>query len=387
MRIVLFLLGKTALYPTLASGAGAPRICPRAKSRRCRHGAMMSRHSTEKARTLKISLILPHHDRRNAGWKPLESALRQNFDRRCYEVIAVVGRPFGDEPENDPYAETLLRQCDAVVRLDEDPNRPDQEIPFLLAGYRKSSGDVLFFMEGHTELDPDCCAMIAAHFRDNPQSQVAWAPRIHRHRTSLGLLIGMHSKHHESLARARGGFGLGANSVIARELFERLGGLEAEYARFCERVLQERLEQNEVAIGRLALPLAIHYDDMPLSQLLGIAAAAGEAKFRYYNSRRSDAGPVAVRHWIYLLANHGACARLLRVPSRMLGTVLLRAAVVLCRVSRSIAYRLYVLGLGFADLAGFCWARIRHARAAGVALPIAVTQSAAAESGTSETAS
>ena len=34
-------------------------------------------------------------------------------------------------------------------------------------------GDLLFFVEGHTELATDCCATIAAHFRDHPQSRIA----------------------------------------------------------------------------------------------------------------------------------------------------------------------------------------------------------------------
>jgi len=42
---------------------------------------------------------------------------------------------------------------------------------------------------------------------------------------------------------------------------------------------------------------------------------------------------------------------------------LLRAAIVLARPARNLAYRLYVLGFGFADLCGYCAARIRAPRA------------------------
>jgi hypothetical protein len=179
------------------------------------------------------------------------------------------------------------------------------------------------------------------------------------------MLIGMHSKRHEQLARTSGGFWLGANSVITRELFERMGRLEAGYMRFCERVLHERLVRENVAIGRLPLPLATHYDDMPLSQLIGVATAAGEAKFRYYNLSPESAGgtPVKVRHSIYLHANHDASALILFPLARVLGALLLRSAIVVCRFSRPWAYRLYVPGFGFADLAGFCKARLRAVRA------------------------
>ncbi len=312
---------------------------------------------------LKISLILPLFDRRNAGWNALESALRQSVARDRYEIIAVMGRPSGEEPASDAPADALLAACDAVVHIDADPCDPAQEIPFLLAGYERATGDALFFMEGHTVLADDCCAMIAAYFRECPQSQVAWAPRVHRSETPLGMLIGMHSKRHEQLARTRGGFWLGANSVITRELFERMGRLDTGYMRFCERVFQERLVRENVAIGRLPLPLATHYDDMPLSQLIGVAAAAGEAKFRYYNLPPACTGgsPVKVRHGIYLYANHDARALILYPLASVLGALLLRSAIVMCRFSRSWAYRLYVPGFGFADLAGFCKARLRAA--------------------------
>src|SRR4030095_9876735 len=240
-------------------------------------------HPSDRRFSLKISLILPLFDRRNAGWKPLQSAVSQTLDRSQYEVIAVVGRTFTDELANDAHAADLLQGCDAVVHVDADPDRLDQEIPFLLAGYERSVGDVLLFLEGHSEIDKNGCAMIAAYFRDNPQSQIAWAPRVHRSKSSLGLLVGMHSKRHERRAREQGGFWLGGNSIITRELFEHMGRLEARYMRFAERVFFERVVREKIAIGRLAMPLSTHYDDMPVSQLIGIAAAAGEARFRYYN--------------------------------------------------------------------------------------------------------
>jgi hypothetical protein len=307
---------------------------------------------------LKISLILPLFDRRNAGWKPLESAVSQTIERSQYEVIAVVGRTFTDDLANDAHARELVQGCDAVVHVDADPNRLDQEIPFLLAGYERSVGDVLLFLEGHTELAKYGCAMIAAYFRDNPRSRIAWAPRVHRSKSALGLLIGMHSKRHERRARERGGFWLGGNSVITRELFEQMGRLEAGYMRFGERVFFDRIVREGIAIGRLAMPLSTHYDDMPVSKLIGVAAAAGEARFKYYNFP----GPVEVRHRIYLQANHDASALVLFPLAWGLRAVFLRAAIGLCRLNRTWAYRFYVLGFGFADLSGFCKARLRAAR-------------------------
>lgn len=312
---------------------------------------------------MKISLILPLFDRRTAAWRQLESALAQTLPREQYEVVVVVAQPRGSEAATDVHAEALLRQCDAVVRVDADPARPEQEIPLLMAGYARSTGDLLFFMEGHTELAPDGCAMIAAHFRDNPQSRIAWAPRIHRHTSALGLLIGMHSKRHERRARERGGFWLGANSVITREYLDRLGGLDPGYMRFCEHVLSERIRQENMPIARIAAPLATHYDDMPLAQLIGVASAAGEAKYKYYNAPVAGAGTVRVRHPIYLAARHPAFALVMYPLACLLRAGLLSAAAAWVRTARDPAYRLYVLGFGFADISGYCRACLRAARA------------------------
>jgi len=308
---------------------------------------------------MKISLILPLFDRRTAGWKPLETALAQTLPRERYEIVVVIGNAFGNEAAVDAHADALLRRCDTIVRIAADPSLAENEIPFLMAGYVRSTGDLLFFMEGHTELDPECCATIAAHFRDNPQSRIAWAPRIHRSTLPLGFLIGMHSKRHEQRAHQLGGFWLGANSVITREYFEHLGRLDAGYMRFGERVLCERVLRENIPIARLALPLSVHHDDMPLSQLIGVATAAGEAKYRYYNAPAAGAAPVRVRHPVYLAANHAAFALALYPMAWVLREVLLRAAVALVRTARNAAYRLYVLGFGFADLSGYCSARIR----------------------------
>ncbi len=324
---------------------------------------------------MKISLILPLHDARQTGWRPLASALQQSGGHWEVEVVVVLGRAAADDLPLDADALALLRHCAAVVHVDADPRRADMEIPLLLAGYGKATGDLLYFMEGHTILEPDACATIAAYFGERPHTRIAWAPRNHHCHTPLGALIGVHSRHHECLAAERGGFWLGANSVITRELFEQLGGLDPAYMRFAERVLSERVHRAGIAIGRLPKPLATHHDDMPAAQLIAVGAAAGEAKFRYYNAPVSEAGeaPVRVRHPIYLGANHAVVGLMLLPLSWLLAQCLVRAAVGMARITagaagipagvagiqKAAAYRVFVLGFGFADLWGYCAARLR----------------------------
>jgi hypothetical protein len=62
------------------------------------------------------------------------------------------------------------------------------------------------------------------------------------------------------------------------------------------------------------------------------------------------------------VAKHIAGALVLFPLACVLGSPLLRAAVACVRTRRTLAYRLYVLGFGLADLSGYCRARIRALR-------------------------
>lgn len=195
---------------------------------------------------MRISLIRPLFDRRTAGWRPLETALAQSLPREQYEIVVVIGNDLGNEPAVDAHADALLHRCDAVVRIAADPSLPENEIPFLMAGCARATGDLLFFMEGHTELATDCCATIAAHFRDNPQSRIAWAPRIHRSTLPLGLLIGMHGKRQEQRARTWRPLARRQKRHHARVLRTSVR-LDARYMRVGERVLCERVLRESAA--------------------------------------------------------------------------------------------------------------------------------------------
>ncbi len=124
------------------------------------------------------------------------------------------------------------------------------EIHFYIAGQRAAKGDVLFFVEGHTELLPDCCADIAAYFRQHPDSVVAWAPRVNLSRTRLGAIIGRINLRAETVARSHGWFSLGANCVITTSLFAQLGGFDPAYFRGNENALFERIRQQRIPVRK-----------------------------------------------------------------------------------------------------------------------------------------
>lgn len=314
---------------------------------------------------MKISIILPLFDRRNAGWEALASAVGQDHPRHGYEVIAVTGREAaaGADAHADPAVAALLDRCDAVVRTDLDLGDVGNEIRLFQAGYERSTGDVLFFIEGHTVLEPRCCAIIAAHFRSHPEAPLAWAPRIDRGESRLGQLVGMHNRSHERRAAGKGVFSLGANSVITRSLFEALGGFDLRYLRHSETALYHRAREAGVPIARIGEPLATHCNDLSAATWRQLVTMAGAAKFRYYNALLDRGQDIRrrVRHRIYLFANRPWGARLLHPLCHAAGRVFLALATRSPRACTALGYRLYVVALGCTDLSGYCRARLETA--------------------------
>jgi hypothetical protein len=258
----------------------------------------------------------------------------------------------------------LTARCNIVVRTNVEIDDVASEIRLYQAGYERATGDVLFFVEGHTVLEKRCCTAIDAYFRLHPESAIAWAPRLNYGESPLGALISKHNLRHELRAAEKGAFTFGATSVIKRSLLEHLGGFDPRFLRLSETAVFHRVLQEQIEIGRIREPLATHYNDMPVSQWRKLVMSAGEAKCNYYNEllARGEDIQARVRHGVYLQANRAWSAHLLYPVFRTAGTLFLGLALGAWRFSSALAYHLYVLGLGFTDLSGFCRARIQAAR-------------------------
>ncbi|MEO8565578.1 MAG: hypothetical protein ABI541_04275 [Betaproteobacteria bacterium] len=302
---------------------------------------------------MKISIIVPLFDRRNAGWRALESALSQSYRRDRYEVVAVTARD--ETGMRDPAVGALLARCDAVAHTDLDPATTFREVELYRAGHRRCTGDLVFFCEGHTVLHEDCCSLIDEHFARNPGCDIAWAPRLNHAASPLGRLVAMHNDRHQQRALAAGVFSLGANSVIRRGMLDALGGLDARYLRFSETALFHRALQRRAVIGRIRAPLATHCNDMGEKLWLQLAQDSGAGRYAYYEDvlARGQDGGARIRHPVYLHARRPAIAALLAPVLRASGAILLGAAVHALRLERRLAYRCYVLALGCTDLAGY----------------------------------
>jgi hypothetical protein len=302
---------------------------------------------------VKISIIVPLFDRRNAGWKALESALSQSYPRDRYEVVAVTARD--DTGMRDPAVGALLARCDAVAHTNLDPATTTSEVGLYRAGHRRCTGDLVFFCEGHTVLHDDCCSLIDEHFARNPGCDIAWAPRLNHAVSLLGRLVAMHNDRHQQRALAAGVFSLGANSVIRRGMLDALGGLDARYLRFSETALFHRALQRGAVIGRIRTPLATHYNDMGKKLWLQLAEDSGAGRYAYYEDvlAQGQGGGAQIRHPVYVHARRAAIAALLAPLLRASGAILLGTAVRALRLERRIAYRCYVGALGCTDLAGY----------------------------------
>jgi hypothetical protein len=272
-------------------------------------------------------------------------------------------------PRQDPHLLRLLQSCDTVVAIDADSENAASEIHFYIAGQQAAKGEVLFFVEGHTELLPDCCANIAAYFRQHPDSAIAWAPRINRNRTRLGAIIGQINLRAEAVARSQGWFSLGANCVITNSLFEKLGGFDPVYFRGNENALFERIRQQRIPIGRIEAPLVVHDNDMPRKLFVDAAFVAGAGKFNWCRSEEAAGiadGPACRRYRLYRRVSHPLIAWIVEPACRTFGHATLSLATCASRVSMSLACTLYVAAQRSFSAAGFCQARIAARQRPGV---------------------
>jgi hypothetical protein len=328
---------------------------------------------------LAISIVLPLFDLRDAGLAALRSALNQDIARDRYELIAVVGTGTVRDPELD----ALLARCDKVVRVAADPRSPESEILYYMAGYAQTSGDLLFFTEGHAVLKPHCCTTIDSYFSSHPDIAVAWAPRINRSRSRLARIIGSINLRAEALADKQGWFSLGANSVIKKSLFVKLGGFEPGYYRLNENALFECMRAQGVVCGKIDTALAVHHNDMSRGIWIGLARLGGTAKFNWCTAEAKAGltqGPAHRRYRLYGYFGHRPTARLWSALFNLIGHGALFLAIALEPIAHQAACALYTAAARSFSAAGYCKASVDAALADG-----AEAQSHRAASGHSRT--
>jgi hypothetical protein len=315
-------------------------------------GSMTPGEAQPSTAAIAYSIVVPLFDCRDAGMRPLESALDQAFARHRYEVVVVA-----DARSRGAWPDALFARCDAVVAVDADFSAVDAEIALFDAGSRAARGEYLYFIEGHTVLAPDALRAIDARVSRDPGFAIGFGRRVNHARTRLGALIGANNDAHEARARQRGHFTLGANCVIRRSVFTALGGFEPRFQRFNETVLYERAIAAGLPIAPIDAALCTHHNDAGLRWLARLLVATGRAKARYYGSQRLAGVVPRTRHPVYRWVGAPAAAALAALPLRVAGPALIVAATALVRRAPALAANLYRIGVGFTDVSGYCFER------------------------------
>jgi hypothetical protein len=304
---------------------------------------------------MKLSIILPLTDTRGVGFLAIESALRQDLERPKYELILAIPEGARHELVARDDFRRLMAYSDGSVWVPAERDDPRAEIPLLRAAYTKVTGDVVFFMEGHTVLTGHCASAIWHHFDQYAESWVAWAPRLNHYQTCLGALITRHNGTHEARALSRGRFTFGANCAIRKAYFDALGGFDESLFRFNETAIYDKISAQGKRIDRIPFHLAVHFNDMTVPELVRIASTIGRGKYRYYSalaSRKVDLKK-HVPHAVYLYLRQKCLASAFRGGLRMTGHALLHLSERLYPLESRLAYKIFVWGLGAADLSGF----------------------------------
>lgn len=299
-------------------------------------------------RGVRFSIVAPLFDLRDAGYRALASALDQAFAREGYEVIAVVDAHARDLPSE------LLARCDRVIAVAIDGGDVASEIALFDAGARAARGEYLFFIEGHTVLMPDALRTLARALERSPRPDVVCGGRVDHAGTRLGALIGGNNARHALRASRGGQFTLGANCAVARARFDALGGFDPRYLRFNETVLFQRAVAAGAVVAAIDDVLCIHHDDAPFAWLVRLLRATGRAKSRYYRTLPEAGRSPQVRHPVYRWLGSRVAAAATALPLGIAGPALIAAAMLLVRRVPTLAGRLYLLGVGCTDVAGFC---------------------------------
>lgn len=315
------------------------------------------------ASPVQFSIVVPLYDCRDAGSAALESALAQTFARNGYEVIAVA-----DPRTRHAWPDALFARCDHIVAVDADFRGVESEIALFAAGSRFARGEWLYFIEGHTVLDPDALCAIDRALRRQPDCVIACGRRANHAKTRLGLLVGGNNDVHEARASRRGNFTLGANCVIRRSTFVGLGGFEPRLLRFNETVLYERALDAGLRIGAIDAILCTHHNDTGFRWLVRLLVATGRAKARHYARRHAGTAEQRasttqervvsprprLRHPVYRWLDSTPAALASALPLRIAGPALILLAMALVRGFPACAQAVYRWGVGCTDVSGFC---------------------------------
>lgn len=300
-----------------------------------------------------LAILLPLVDTRDAGREVLQSVLAQTLNRTHYEIIIVYSKTFFDEISLVDEWVSLIQQSDKQITVDIKEST-ENEVLFVFEGIKHISADLVYIIEGHTIIYPDACASILEHFATQKQSIATWGTRHNRQHSNLGKLIAQHNTALEKQASNKGWFTFGGNSIVRRNFINSNVNISPDYFRYTEAVLEYEIKKHSHHIGHIGKPLCQHINDMNIRHLVTITFSIGRGKYNFFQSNNSNIHPL---HELLITTSY--LHRFSPLYKATAYTLLFIASKVLV-LNKSLAYRAYLWGLGFADIAGFSVEKQRH---------------------------
>ena len=309
---------------------------------------------------MKVSIVLPLCSRQRTGWRSIESALDQDIDRGDYEIVLVLGGQSGQEAKNDPDARRFISRCETVVELGGDPERFWNRAYAYIAGSEKARGDILFFAEGHTVLEPDCVRRIIRCFEGRKNLLAAYSvPRLGSV-SKIGRVVDSVSIPNFRARENDGYFAFGGQSAINRDLFLTIGNQVGMMELYAENGVGAELRKRNIPIEVITSPLSLHTNDENMEWWLALIAYLGKLNFDHFSSHHArDIGITGLKRWILARAKQRPFARFLYVVSKLVGPMLIRCSLVAYRYSRGASAGIFRLGAHITHLKGFCEAALR----------------------------
>ncbi len=207
-----------------------------------------------------ISVILPFQDPRGEPEHLASWTRRQTLAPHLFEVVVVTNK---QAPEHEKEIRRYLRPKDQLITAD-----VVGPYPMYAIGARAARGSTLFFSEDHCLADPGCLSAVSEFMQDESMdgATVRWR---HINRTVVARMEQLvneldartwNQPEHWNKVRIRG-------FALKRRVYNRVGGIEAEYGGFAEAILAARLHAGGYRLGFIDKAGVQHINTFTLDEL------------------------------------------------------------------------------------------------------------------------
>lgn len=283
--------------------------------------------------SLLVSVVMPLPDHRGQATNSLNSYLNQTLDSSRYEVIVTTDGKYSE-------LETEIETQFPDVRMIR--QHGSSEVELYNVGAAVAKGRYLFITEIHCVAKPDCLEKILDFISNTDYSAACChSYGINRNRFSEGEQhlfekdLKQIRKNGNSKPTIRG-------FLIKRDIWEHLGGFQAEYGHFSEVMFGRRMKLLNMDIGYADHAIVGHYNQVAPGPLLKELVPYGYSECRSADIASVEDGGGACQEWVKfedgLISPTGLKLRTLIIRTKLPA---LYTAMRLLSFSNNIYYYLY----------------------------------------------